>query len=271
MIHGGTLILVPIPARGVALLPRISLRSVYLRSTFGYSQHFLQGVNYYLNLGCRRRPPRLCCAISCAPPDSPCTGSRPRSTLSFMQPTNGQPATDEPTFRPLDHRPDHDRPTTRRATVAEAAVLLGISEDAVRSRLKRGTLGKEKAKDGTVLVVLGEGGSTDRPTQGGDQPTTGQPTDQPTDEATDQEELVEALQQRIEHLSRIIDTRDEEIRRRDTIIMSLTQRIPELEAPSETRDAPETVSEGEDRGEAPPEPQEPVERRSWWRRFFGFE
>ncbi len=170
-----------------------------------------------------------------------------------MQQTNGQPATDEPTFRPIDHRPDHDRPTTRRVTVAESAVLLGISEDAVRSRLKRGTLGKEKAKDGTVLVVLGEGGSTDRPPTP-DQPTTGQTTgqttDHPTDEATDQAELVEALQQRIEHLSRVIDTRDEEIRRRDTIIMSLTQRIPELEAPEDA--------------------QESTQPRSWWRRFFGF-
>lgn len=32
-----------------------------------------------------------------------------------------------------------------------------------------------------------------------------------------------------------------------------------------------TASEGTARGEVPPEPQEPLERRSWWRRFFGFE
>ena len=43
--------------------------------------------------------------------------------------------------------------------------------------------------------------------------------------------------------------------------------------PPEPRDAPETASEGEGRGEVPPESQEPAERRSksWWRRFFGFE
>jgi hypothetical protein len=35
-----------------------------------------------------------------------------------------------------------------------SAQLLGLSEDAVRSRLKRGMLRKEKAKDGAVLVVL---------------------------------------------------------------------------------------------------------------------
>ena len=47
----------------------------------------------------------------------------------------------------------------------EAAQLLGLSEDTVRSRLRRGTLRKEKAKDGTVLVVLGTGDSPEtRPT-----------------------------------------------------------------------------------------------------------
>jgi hypothetical protein len=59
---------------------------------------------------------------------------------------------------------------------------LGLSEDAVRSRLKRGTLRKEKAKDGTVLVVLETGDSPDRPTnitaRPNDQSTTGLPPDQ---------------------------------------------------------------------------------------------
>ena len=45
-------------------------------------------------------------------------------------------------------------------------------------------------------------------------------------------------------------------------------------APPEPRDAPEAASEDTDRVEAPPGPQKPAqprERRSWWRRFFGFE
>jgi hypothetical protein len=45
----------------------------------------------------------------------------------------------------------------------------------------------------------------------------------------------------------------------------------ELEALREARDTPETASEGTDRGEIPPEPQEPVQRRSWLHRFFGFD
>lgn len=41
--------------------------------------------------------------------------------------------------------------------------------------------------------------------------------------------------------------------------------------PTELREAPETVSEDTEKVDAPPEQQEPTERRSWWRRFFGIE
>lgn len=41
--------------------------------------------------------------------------------------------------------------------------------------------------------------------------------------------------------------------------------------PPAPQEAPETASEGTDRGAVPPEPQEASQRRSWWRRFFGFE
>jgi hypothetical protein len=55
--------------------------------------------------------------------------------------------------------------------------------------------------------------------------------------------------------------------------MSLTQRIPELEAPREPPDAPQTAAE--DAGVVEPHPatgvaEEGSEPRSWWRRFFGF-
>jgi hypothetical protein len=44
-----------------------------------------------------------------------------------------------------------------------------------------------------------------------------------------------------------------------------------LRGSSEPRELAERVSEVVDRGEASPEPQDPVERPSWWRRFFGIE
>jgi hypothetical protein len=61
----------------------------------------------------------------------------------------------------------------------------------------------------------------------------------------------------------------EETRRKDTIIISLTQRIPELEAPLESQEAPVMPSEVPTKGTPPPsEPEEPSQRRSWLHRFF---
>jgi hypothetical protein len=51
--------------------------------------------------------------------------------------------------------------------------------------------------------------------------------------------------------------------------MSLTQRIPELEASPETREGHVMASEEADESTPPPEQQEPSQGRSWWREFFG--
>jgi hypothetical protein len=83
---------------------------------------------------------------------------------------------------------------------------------------------------------------------------------------------VEFLQ---EELKRREEVHVEENRRKDTIIAQLTQRIPELEPPTETPQEPRegqgTASEEFHGTHAPPAPEQPVERPSWWRRFFGFE
>src|SRR5215204_6241408 len=57
-----------------------------------------------------------------------------------------------------------EQPTDRHVTVVEAATILSITPDAVRSRLRRGTLRKDRGPDGEVLVVLdGDASATDRP------------------------------------------------------------------------------------------------------------
>jgi hypothetical protein len=104
-----------------------------------------------------------------------------------MHSPNDQPKTDQATD------PSTNQPTDRRVSVAEAAVLLDLSEAAVRSRLKRGTLRKEKAKDGTVLVVLGTGASPDRPTNSTVRPNDRSSTGQPADQG----DLVEALRDQV--------------------------------------------------------------------------
>jgi hypothetical protein len=151
----------------------------------------------------------------------------------------------------------------KRLTVAQAAALLGISEGAVRSRVKRGTLPTMR-EGGTVFVLLG--GSTSQANQ---PPNTGIPGDQ--------SELVNALQDQIRYLREQLDAereaRTEERRRHDTIVAQLTSRIPAIEAPQEeSADAPESAAEEPERAEPRPDagiPQEGVQRRSWWRRVFG--
>ena len=150
-----------------------------------------------------------------------------------------------------------------RLTVARAAASLGISEGAVRSRIKRGTLPTTR-EGGTVFVLLG--GSTSQANQ---PPNTGVPGDQ--------SKLVDALQDQIHYLRVQLDAereaRTEERRRHDTIVAQLTSRIPAIEATRETTEAPESAAEEPEGAEPRPDRVEAREgaHRPWWRRMFGSE
>ena len=74
--------------------------------------------------------------------------------------------------------------------------------------------------------------------------------------------LVDALRDQVETLKTELADWKAEAQRKDTIIMSLTQRIPELEAPSEPRESSVPKTEGESTT-----PEEPP--RTWWRRILG--
>jgi hypothetical protein len=170
--------------------------------------------------------------------------------------------------QPTDAHPT-DQTTDRRVTVAQAAVLLGLSEDAVRSRLKRGTLGKEKDADGTVFVVLGANGRPGRPTTNGGRPTTGQTTDQSA--LALMQAHLDSLGEQLTYIRDQLDQEREANRENRRIIAGLVQRVPELEAP---RNGHETATAEPDRAEPHPTTggaQEAAEPRSWLRRWFGFE
>jgi predicted ArsR family transcriptional regulator len=147
--------------------------------------------------------------------------------------------------------------TNVRMTVAQAAQALGISAEAVRQRVRRGTLPTEKSEDGTVFVLIAGRERTHTDADG-----TGDGT---TDKAFIEAHLDHALDE-IRFLREELAIRNEELRRKDHIIAALTERIPEIEAPPEQRESPETTSE-EAEGEANKVPEE--ERRPWWRRWFG--
>jgi len=163
---------------------------------------------------------------------------------------------------------------TERVTVAEAARLLGTSAEAVRMRVKRGSLNSAKIK-GTVYVLLDAEQTRPNIDQtGGDSNMGSERTDEQTRDRT---ALVDVLRSDVEFLRGELKRREElhaeESRRKDTIIAQLTQRIPELEAPSEAQEAPVTPSEDAAKGTASPEQQEPTQehKRSWWREFFGLD
>jgi hypothetical protein len=156
------------------------------------------------------------------------------------------------------HDTRHDTDSDRRVPVIEAAQLLGITPDAVRARLRRGTLQKESGPDGETLVVL------DADTTRHD----GRPVGDTMRHDTD---LVEALRAHIAVLERELADRKEEGRRKDHLLAAALERIPALEEPSEPRESPGTVSEEAGKGTATPNQQEPSQRRSWWQRLFGLE
>jgi excisionase family DNA binding protein len=158
-----------------------------------------------------------------------------------------------------------------RVTVAEAAERLGISQDAVYKRIKRGTIPWDKDEDGkSVVYIEVANGSTNEPKPSTDESTEHLKTsaDTPGSSSIDVsvDVLVDELRDRVRFL-------EEELRRKDTILMSLVQRVPELEAPPEPRDAHEEASKDVSGGgdEVPPSNVEEPPRASWWKRFFGFD
>ena len=168
--------------------------------------------------------------------------------------------------------------TRRRLTVSEAADALSISQDAVRMRIKRGTL--EAERDGRqVFVLLDTVGSGV-----GSQP--------------ESEALISAKDETIATLREQLQAERQAHAEARRIIAGLVERIPPaIEPPTEATQAPSEATEQPGRVEPQPavestqEPREasemhmpevhggplphdrrsqtPSERRSWWRRMFG--
>jgi excisionase family DNA binding protein len=162
------------------------------------------------------------------------------------------------------HRSDQDRPQggLDRLTVAEAAERLGVTQDAVRKRMARGTI-RHVREDGRLYVYLDTFERASKTVQ-----------DEGRDDASNtvqdvgQDRYIAALEDQVQFLRR-------ELERKDAILLRLTERIPELEAAPEPRGEPETARQDaggvEDRGERADAQRgaEETERRPWWVRWFG--
>jgi uncharacterized coiled-coil protein SlyX len=151
-------------------------------------------------------------------------------------------------------RTDRPSPDLDRLTVAQAADALDISQDAVRKRIARGTIPHDRDDSGRVHVYLSPSETIHK---------TDQDTMQDDATKTVQDAYIRSLEDQIAFLRR-------ELERKDAILLNLTERIPELEAPSAARESPETVEQEPERAE--PRPAAPGTRegarRPGWRRVF---
>ena len=161
-----------------------------------------------------------------------------------------------------DHHGDQaEHPAT--LTPKEAGRLLGVSDERVRQMLEAGELvgekvnGRWRADANDVHRLVRERG----------EPRPKKPKDNP-----DRGELVEVLRQQLEDIRADRDAWREQARRNDHIIAALTQRVPEIQAPSQAdEDAP-----GEPHSPGPTstptgttQSPQTATSRPFWRRIFG--
>ena len=94
----------------------------------------------------------------------------------------------------------------RTYSIDEAAAMLSISRDAVRKRISRGPLEAKKDKSGRWRVII--------------------PDERPDTDRTTSGQASRQMQEEIDFLRK-------ELERKDHILMALTQKIPQLEAPKD--------------------------------------
>ncbi len=145
--------------------------------------------------------------------------------------------------------------------MAEASEVLGVTVEAVRGRIKRGTLEHER-DSGTVYVLLHADQMPTGPRPG---------VDQPTDRLqSDSSALISAKDETITTLREQLQAERQAHAEARRIIAGLVERIPPaIEAPREAREAPETVAEESERAEhySAARGTQEATRRPWWRRW----
>jgi hypothetical protein len=155
-----------------------------------------------------------------------------------------------------------DRPQTsrQRVTVAQAAEILGATVEAIRGRIKRGTLEHER-HSGTVYVLLDADQSANRPRPDTDQTANWSQSDSAA--------LISAKDETISTLRDQLEAERQAHAEARRLLMAALERIPpQIEAPSEPRESPETAEEQQGTGTVGTEPQA-APQRPWWRRVLG--
>jgi hypothetical protein len=163
---------------------------------------------------------------------------------------------------------DQSQTRRQRVTVAQASEILGVTVEAVRGRIKRGTLEHER-HSGTVYVLLR---ADQMPT--GRQPGDDQTADRPQSDST---ALISAKDETIATLRDQLEAERQAHAEARRLLMAALERIPpQLEAPSEAEasEAAETVEEAQEGAEprsaaGGAHSEAEGARRPWWRRIIG--
>jgi hypothetical protein len=175
----------------------------------------------------------------------------------------------------LTHSDNNSDRSMDRLSVVQAADVLGVTQAAVYKRIQRGTIAHDKDPEGRVFVYLDDSDiptdkSTDTSHRSTDKSKDG--SDASTDRSMDGSnsgDLIDELRAHNEHLRLEVEAWREESRRKDAILMTMAQRIPELEAATEPRERSEQPSEERGDTDTPSGKEEfPQQHRSWLRRFF---
>lgn len=167
-----------------------------------------------------------------------------------------------------------------RLPVAEAAELLGVTPSAVRKRVERGTLASDKEEDGRLFVYLDLTATDhdDRRTTPHDTPRPSH--DAPRDGSHDTSDgltgdaVIRELRNHMAGMQDQIRFLREELERKDAILLTLAQRVPELEPTKEEPPEPSRSSQiaseasADGRGHSTEEGQQ---KPSWWKSFLGIE
>lgn len=115
-------------------------------------------------------------------------------------------------------------PSRNRLTIQEAAARLGVTEQAVRKRVKRGTIPHEREPDNRLYVYLDEVADKER-------------DEVPNPYADALISQMEARITSLEHQLEEANTRDREARR---LLAAALERMPQIE-PAEQREPSETA------------------------------
>ena len=159
--------------------------------------------------------------------------------------------------------------------LADAAVRLGISREALRKRINRGSIPAEK-RQGRWVVFLEADTGTDaasRQQDAGQDNTRHEPD---AERDTKEDALVAALRDEIGFLRSELERRGEELRREQMLIAGFIERPAAISA--HVQDAPQDAIPAPQSNDATPrasEPYKPISDtlalgwRRWWRRITG--